>query len=68
MNARMADSIKLKGSVVLKHQANLGEDLAEVEFSAGDELTVLQEWETAWLAKSSDGKLFNVKKELAEPA
>lgn len=64
----MADSIKLKSAVVLKHQANLGEDLAEVEFSAGDELSVLQEWETAWLAKSSDGKLFNVKKELAEPA
>ena len=64
----MADSIKLKSSVVLKHQANLGEDLAEVEFSPGDELTVLQEWETAWLAKSGDGKLFNVKKELAEPA
>lgn len=64
----MADSIKLKAAAVLKHQANLGEDLAEVEFAAGDELAVLQEWETAWLAKSSDGKLFNVKKELAEPA
>jgi hypothetical protein len=64
----MADSIKLKSNATLKHQANLGEDLAEVEFSAGDELSVLQEWENAWLVKSSDGKLFNVKKELAEPA
>jgi len=64
----MADSIKLKSSVTLKHQANLGEDLADVEFAAGDELSVLQEWDNGWLVKSSDGKLFNVKKELAEPA
>ena len=64
----MADTIKITGSVSLKHQANLGEDVEEVDFSAGDELTVLQEWETAYLAKSSDGKLFNVKKDSAEPA
>jgi hypothetical protein len=64
----MADSIRIKGAVTLKHQANLGEDLEDVELSAGDELSVLQEWETAWLAKTSDGKLFNVKKDLAEPA
>jgi len=68
MNAPMADSIRIKGAVTLKHQANLGEDLEDVELSAGDELSVLQEWETAWLAKTSDGKLFNVKKDLAEPA
>ena len=49
----MADSIKLKSNATLKHQANLGEDLAEVEFAAGDELSVLQEWDHAWLAKSS---------------
>ncbi|HXX47667.1 MAG TPA: hypothetical protein VEN47_05540 [Myxococcota bacterium] len=64
----MADSIRIKSAVTLKHQANLGEDLEDVELAAGDELAVLQEWETAWLAKTSDGKLFNVKKELAEPA
>ena len=64
----MADSIRIKSAVTLKHQANLGEDLEDVELAAGDELSVLQEWESAWLAKTSDGKLFNVKKELAEPA
>ena len=64
----MADTIKIKSNVSYKHQANLGEDVAEVEFSAGDELTVLQEWENSWLAKTSDGKLFNVKKDVAEPA
>jgi hypothetical protein len=68
MKPRMADSIRIKNAVTLKHQANLGEDLEDVELAAGDELSVLQEWEGAWLAKTSDGKLFNVKKELAEPA
>jgi hypothetical protein len=64
----MTDSIKMKTAVTLRHQANLGEDLADVELAVGDELAVLQEWDTAWLAKTGDGKLFNVKKELAEPA
>jgi hypothetical protein len=64
----MADTIKITANVTLKHQANLGEDVEEVEFSPGDELAVLQEWEGAWLAKSGDGKLFNVKKDAAEPA
>ena len=68
MKRPMADSIRLKSAVTLKHQANLGEDLEDIELAAGDELAVLQEWDTAWLAKTSDGKLFNVKKDLAEPA
>ncbi len=64
----MADTIRIKNNVTYGHQANLGEDVAEVELAAGDELTVLQEWENSWLAKASDGKLFNVKKDVAEPA
>jgi hypothetical protein len=64
----MADTIRITVPGTYKHQANLGEDVEEVEFSAGDELTVLQEWENAWLAKTSDGKLFNVKKDAAQPA
>jgi len=64
----VADAIKIKGSVTLKAQANLGEEVEETDFEAGTELTVLQEFETAWLVKDDDGKLFNVKKELAEPA
>jgi hypothetical protein len=63
----MADTIRIKRAVSYKHQANLGEEVAEVSLSEGDELTVLQEWENSWLAKTSDGKLFNVKKEVAEP-
>jgi hypothetical protein len=64
----MADTIRITSALTLKHQANLGEDVEEVELAEGDELSVLQEWESAWLAKTSDGKLFNVKKDAAEPA
>ncbi len=64
----MADAIRLKQDVSLKYQPNLGEDISEIEFAAGTELEVLQEFETAWLCKNDDGQLFNVKKELAEEA
>jgi hypothetical protein len=64
----MADAIKIKDTITLKSQANLGEEIEETEFEAGTELSVLQEFQTAWLAKDDDGRLFNVKKDLAEPA
>ena len=64
----MADSIVLKETVTLKSQANLGEEIADTEFDAGTELPVLHEFENAWLVKDDDGRLFNVKKELASEA
>ena len=62
----MADSITIKNTTVLKHQANVGEDVADVEFAAGTELQVLQTWTESYLVKDDDGRLFNVKKELAQ--
>ena len=64
----MPDSITLKEDVTLRHQPNLGEEVAGIELAAGTELTVLQEWDQHYLAKDGDGKLFNVRKDLAEPA
>ncbi|MEE9282075.1 MAG: hypothetical protein V3V67_18060 [Myxococcota bacterium] len=64
----MADAIKIKQTCSLKHQPNLGEELQEIELEEGTELQVLQEWDDAWLAKTDDGRLLNVKKELAEKA
>lgn len=61
----MAKSIRLKKQCRLSHQANLGEEVAEVEFAEGDELVILKEWAHHYLAKSGDGKLFNVPKDLA---
>jgi hypothetical protein len=64
----LADSIKIKDSVTLKAQANLGEEVSDTEFGAGTELAVLHEFEEFWLVKDDEGRLFNVKKELAEEA
>ncbi len=64
----MADTIRIKDDITLKAQANLGEEIEEIDFASGTELAVLQEFDTAWLVKDEDGKLFNVKKELADPA
>ena len=68
----MAGTVKMKEACALNHQANLGEEVDEVQFDhpwfleAGEELTVLQEWESSYLAKNGDGKLFNVSKDLVE--
>jgi hypothetical protein len=58
------DTVTVKADATLKAQANLGEEIEDVEFSAGDELTVLKEWEHHYLVKNDDGKLFNVPKDL----
>ena len=52
-----------KANLVLKHQPNLGEDVADVEISAGEELVILKEWENAYLVKDAEGRLFNVAKD-----
>ena len=62
----MAETIRLKQATTLTHQSNLGEEIEEVKFEAGQDLVVLKEWEAAYLVKDADGKLFNVKKELVE--
>ncbi len=60
----MSDTITIKETITLKHQANLGEEIEDVELAAGQELAVLKEWESAYLVKDDDGKLLNVKKDL----
>ncbi|MCP4002835.1 MAG: ComF family protein [bacterium] len=64
----VADSVKLTSDLTLGHQANLGEEVSNSDFSAGTEMTVLEEFENAWLVKSDDGQLFNVRKDQAQPA
>ena len=62
----MPESVTLKESTTLNHQSNLGEDVDEIPFDAGTELTVLKEWGNHYLVKDDDGKLFTLRKELAE--
>ena len=56
----------LKQATVLKHQSNLGEGVEEVALRAGEEVTILKEWQAAYLVKNVAGKLFNVPKELVQ--
>ena len=62
----MADTVRVKETLTLKAQANLGEEVEEVEFSADTELTILKEWKRHFLVRDDDGKLFNVAKDLVE--
>ena len=62
----MSETIKLKAATTLKHQSNLGDEIEEIPFDAGQNFSVLKEWDSAYLVKDAEGKLFNVKKELAE--
>ncbi len=64
----MADTVRIKQACTLGHQPNLGEQVEGVEFEEGEELSVLQEWDDAYLLKNNDGKLFNVSKSLVDPA
>jgi hypothetical protein len=50
-------------AITLKHQANLGEELEDIAFSEGDEVTVLKEWEFCSLCKNEDGWHFNIPKD-----
>lgn len=56
----------LTQATVLRHQPNLGEGAAEVAFVAGEEVTILKEWQLSYLVKNAAGKLFNVPKELVQ--
>jgi hypothetical protein len=57
---------KVRQATKLKHQSNLGEGVEEDAFAAGEEVTVLKEWETRYLVKNAKGQLFHVPKELIE--
>ena len=57
----------IRESVTLKHRPNLDTEASEVEFSAGDEVTILQEWTDRYFIKNADGLVFNVPKEMVEP-
>jgi len=56
----------IKQAITVKHQSNLGEDVEDVPFAEGDEVTVLKEWGDHYLCKNDAGQLFNLPKEAVE--
>jgi len=53
----------IKQKTTLKHQSNLGEEVDEISFSEGDEVTILKVWDDRFLCKNEDGQLFNIPKD-----
>ncbi len=56
----------IKQALTLKHQANLGEEVEDVELTAGEAVTVLKTWANSYLIKNDGGLLFNVPKDQVE--
>lgn len=56
----------LKQASSLKHQSNLGEEVEEVSFSAGEQVTLLKKWADSYLVKNDAGQLFNIPKDQIE--
>jgi hypothetical protein len=57
---------KVRQAMTLQHQSNLGEGAEQIAFEAGEEVTVLKEWERHYLIKNAKGQLFNVPKDRIE--
>ena len=55
-----------KHASTLKHQANLGEEVEEISFDSGEDVTVLKEWSDSYLVKNDAGQLFNIPKDQIE--
>ena len=57
---------KIRQAMTLEHRGNLGEGVEPIAFQAGEEVTVLKEWENRFLIKNAKGQLFNVPKDRIE--
>ena len=53
--------------MLLKHRANLGEEIEEVTFALGDEIDIRKEWSDRYLGKDGEGQMFNFPKDAVEP-
>lgn len=53
----------IRHALTLKHQANLGEDVEDVTFEVGEQVTILREWNDRYFCKNAAGLVFNIPKE-----
>ena len=53
----------IKEEITLKFQTTKDGDIEETSFSAGDEVSVIQEWAHHFLIKDDDGHFYNVAKD-----
>ena len=52
----------IKQNMTLKHQSNLGEEVADLTLAESQEVTILKEWDETYLCKNDEGQIFHVPK------
>ena len=57
---------RIAQDISLGHRSNLGDDVAQVDFQAGDEVSVLKVWRDRVLARDAEGRLFNIPRRALE--
>jgi len=54
--------------VLLYHRLQKNSEPDEITLTTGESVTILKEWSTRYLIKTSQGKLFNIPKEFVDPS
>ncbi len=57
---------RIARDISLGHRPNLGDDVAQVVFRAGDEVSVVKVWRDRVLARDAEGRLFNISRSALE--
>ena len=57
----------IKEDITLKFITTKDGDLEETNFSGGDEVEVLETWETHYLIKDDEGHHYNIPKDKLDP-
>lgn len=54
--------------VTLYHRLQKDAEPAEITLGTGESVTIVREWSSRYLVKTSEGKLFNIPKEYVDPS
>jgi SH3-like domain-containing protein len=58
----------IRQNVTLGHAPTKATGVGEVTLAAGTKVTIVKEWKNHFLVKTAEGKLFNVAREMVDPA
>jgi len=59
---------RITQDVTLLHRLQKSAEPLEVALAAGDQVSIMKEWEHHYLIRIADGKVFNIKKEYVDPS
>ena len=58
----------IRQNVTLGHAPTKATGVGEITLAAGTKVTIVKEWKNHFLVKTAEGKLFNVAREMVDPA